>query len=275
MGANSRLRRGVKRVANRALKARGYSWLQASAMAWDIRSGAWTEPELALVPLAVRRGETVLDIGANYGCWSYHLDRAVGPSGRVYAFEPVPFTNAALRRVARLLRFRSVHIRSEGCAEFPGELAFTVPIQDNGAISAGQAHLATRSDKRDGHEAHVRWDRDEEVSCPVVRLDDLEIDGEVTLIKCDIEGGELLAFRGCTELIGRWRPTVVAEINPWFLEGFGQTVQDLAAFFEERGYAMYILKDGKLSTVRPENVIEANYVFVHPQNADRMDSILA
>jgi FkbM family methyltransferase len=272
VGANSTARRAVKLVATRALGPTGYSWLQALAMAWDIRTGDWEEPEIGLIADVVRPGETAVDIGANYGSWSFHLDRAVGPTGRVYAFEPVPFTHAALRRVARLLRFRKVEIHAEGCGDQPGSLTFTVPVQDNGAISAGQAHLAGRDDQRDGRERHVRWDQEREVTCPVVRLDDVGLVGDVSFVKCDIEGGELLAFRGARSLLVAHHPTVVAEINPWFLEGFGQAVDDLVGFFIELGYALYRLDapTGHLLPVAAADVVEANYVFVHPDRLDRL-----
>jgi len=100
MGANSLARRLLKKVLFPFLDKRGYQLIQCVAKAWDIRTGSWSEPELDLIPFAVQKGESVLDIGANYGLYTYHLSRAVGPSGRVYAFEPVPFTTATLRLVS-------------------------------------------------------------------------------------------------------------------------------------------------------------------------------
>jgi len=38
----------------------------------------------------LREGMTVMDVGANWGLYSLLASRAVGPSGKVYAFEPVP-----------------------------------------------------------------------------------------------------------------------------------------------------------------------------------------
>jgi FkbM family methyltransferase len=246
-------------------------------MAMDIRAGRFREPELDLVGVAVHIGETALDLGANYGMYTYPLDRAVGSTGHVYAFEPLPFTSAVLRRVGRLLRFRRVDIVTKGCGERAGTLSFTVPVQDSGAISAGQAHFSSRQDDRPDKEVHVRWPAHEEVTCEVVALDQFLPDLEhLSFVKCDIEGAELFAFRGGRRLIERHHPTVLVEINPWFLEGFGQTVDELVGFFAERGYRLYRYDDTLRELIEEpaERVVEDNYVFVHPDREDRLTSFV-
>jgi len=277
MGGDSQVRRLVKKSAHRLLGQSGYGWLQAVAMAADIRAGRLSEPELEVVVSAVFPGDIVVDMGANYGMYTYPLDRAVGPAGRVYAFEPVPFTFAVLRHVSRLLRLRNVELLAMGCGKESGTMSFTVPVQDSGAISAGQAHLSSRHDERPGKATHVRWPDEEEVHCGVVALDDiLPTESNVSLIKSDIEGAELFAFQGAGDLIDRNHPTVLAEINPWFLEGFGQTVDDLVGFFATRGYSLYRYDEAAEMLVEqaPDKIVEDNYLFVHPDRADRLAPFL-
>src|SRR5207244_2514366 len=75
---------GVTALMRTWLKARMrrvpivYALALIAVKALDIRRGRWTEPELRLIPLVVRPGESAIDVGANYGLWSYHLARAVG-----------------------------------------------------------------------------------------------------------------------------------------------------------------------------------------------------
>lgn len=276
MASDSSVRRIVKRSANRLLGERGYAWLQAVAMARDIRSGAVAEPELALLS-AVRPSETVIDVGANYGFWAVPMARAVGSRGRVLAFEPVPFTVAALRRVLRLLRVRNVDVRAVACSDAPGTLALRVPVQGTGAISAGQAHFAGRDDDRAGHEQHVRWPESRLVSCEVVRLDDVvPRDADVSLIKCDVEGAELQVLEGAAALLARCKPIVVAEINPWFLEGFELSVPVLLDRLGAMGYRCHRLDAGtdRLVPVGVDDVDEDNYVFVHDDRRDRVAALL-
>lgn len=281
MGANSLARRIVKRALYPLLNERSYRVLQGMSKAWDIYRGDWSEPELELIPYAVRPGETALDIGANYGLYCYHLSRALGEGGRVYAFEPIPFTVSTLRLVIRLLGLQNIEVIEKGCSDQNGAVSFTLPIQDSGAISAGLAHIQTRYDERPGKEIHFKYQKTSSVVCEVVRLDDfLPGHAEISFVKCDIEGAELLALRGAEKLIERWAPTIVCEINPWFLEGFGISLGELLEFFAKRGYAMYRydpIPSGarKLKAIAPEEVVEDNYVFLHPRRKERLAPLLS
>jgi FkbM family methyltransferase len=276
MGADSLPRRLLKKVLAPVLSDRSYKIIQGVSKAWDIRSGGWSEPELDLIPLAIRRGETAIDIGANFGLYSYYLSRAVGESGKVFAFEPVPFTAATFELVARLLRFRSVELVAKGCGDRAGELTFTVPIQDSGAIITGLVHMGQRNDDRDGRARHARFEKTKEIRCEVVVLDDyLGELRDVSFIKCDIEGADLFAMRGATKIIERHHPTIVCEINPWFVEGFGLTVGELVGFFTQRGYQLYRYQQKQLRPTPVDQVEEDNWIFVHPDRRDRLASLLA
>jgi FkbM family methyltransferase len=277
MGANSAARRLAKKALYPVLNEHTYVYFQAVAKAWDIRKGRWSEPELDLIPRAVRAGETALDVGANYGLYSYHLSRV--PRVRVYAFEPVPFTFRTLKLVARLLGFRGVKLIEKGCSDRAGRIAFTVPVQASGAMAAGQAYIGGRDDTREGKEKQVRWATTRDVSAEVVALDEFLPNIEhLSLIKCDIEGAELLCFRGAQRLIGEHLPTVICEINPWFLEGFGIKLEDLLDFFDVRGYKLYrYVDDGRarrLCEVSAAEVEEDNFIFIHPSRLERFDGLL-
>ncbi|MES1254416.1 MAG: FkbM family methyltransferase [Acidobacteriota bacterium] len=276
MAANSLLRRAIKKSLAPLLNEGVYRYLQGAAVAMDIRRGKWREPELDLIPFAVRPGDTVLDLGANYGFYTYHLSRAAGPSGRVHAFEPVPFTYRTLTLVARLLGLKNATCVAKGCSDTAGTIEVTLPIQKSGAPSAGQAHIGTRNDAREGSETQVRWDRTTRVTCEVVAIDDyLPSIDRVSLIKCDIEGAELLAFRGAARTIDAHHPTVICEINPWFLDGFGLRLDDLVGFFTSRGYGIYrYTSDKKLLPVASlDDIVEDNYVFIHPDRRAPLASL--
>jgi FkbM family methyltransferase len=276
MGADSLVRRALKAVMYPVLNEQTYSYVQGLAKAGDIRRGKWHEPEIDLLRYAVAPGDTVLDLGANDGLYAYHLSRAVGPGGRVYAFEPVPFTFRTLRLVSRLLNLRNVTLVDKGCSDAAGRIAFDVPVQSSGAISGGQAHIVARNDKRPGAETHVRWDRTRRVECDIVSLDSFlpEI-RNLSLIKSDIEGAELLAFRGAARLIEANVPTVICEINPWFLDGFNLTLEDLIGFFRARGYALYRYTAGRrLVPMATIDVVEDNYVFIHARRLSPFASLL-
>jgi FkbM family methyltransferase len=274
MGANSLPRRLVKRLLAPVLNEATYSVLQAVAMGWDIKSGGWYEPELELLTLGLREGETAIDVGANYGLYAYHMSRAVGPRGKVYCFEPVPFTARTFRLIQRALRFRhNVELVNAGCAEKSGRVTFTVPVNDTGAISAGLVHMG-RNDEREGND-RVQSFRTKTIECDVVSLDEhLAGVDRVALVKCDIEGADLFAMRGARGLLEKHHPTVIIEITPWYLEGFGLTVADVTQFFGGLGYRCYRYVDGTLIASNEDSIEEDNWVFVHPSRRDRFARIL-
>jgi FkbM family methyltransferase len=280
LGANSAVRKLAKTILYPIANEKTYKYLQAASKALDIRKGTWTEPEIDLLAIALRPGETALDIGANFGLYAYHMGRAVGSRGKVYSFEPVPFTYATLKIVGKLLGFsRNVELVPKGCSNENALVTFSVPVQESGAFATGQAYIGARDDDHSGKEEQVRWSGTREVGAEVVRLDDFlpEI-ADLPLIKADIEGAELFCFRGAEKLIDQQLPTVICEINPWFLEGFGVTLMDLTGFFTGKGYRIYFYEEvsgiKRLREVAESDIVEDNYIFLHPSREARFTHLL-
>ncbi len=277
MAANSLPRRVVKKLIAPVLTEGTYSLFQALAMGWDIKRGSWWEPELELIDRVVREGDTVIDIGANYGLWAYYASNAVGPHGKVYCFEPIPFTAKTFRLIGKGLRFlHNVELVNKGCGERSDRVAFTVPVQGGVAISAGLVHMIGRNDDRPGRQVHAAFEHTKTVECDVVALDEYLPNVErLSLLKCDIEGADLYAMRGARKTLEKHKPVIIIEITPWFLEGFGLGVPDIYGFFTDLGYRCFKYDDGgRLIPTSVDQIVEDNWVFVHPENQSRVASIL-
>jgi FkbM family methyltransferase len=218
----------------------------------------------------VREGETAIDLGANHAMWTWPLARAVGERGRVLAFEPVPYTAGTLSLVIRRLGLSNVDLIQKGVGASAGEATFLVPFQPSGVTEAGRAHLAQRNDAVAAPGRMVRAE--------IVRLDDfLDRTSSVTLIKADIEGAELFAFQDAVELIERDAPTIVCEIDPNLLRGFGLVAGDVMEFFSNRDYKMlrYEQTSRELTPVTdPASVDRGNYLFVHSSRFGRLSDFV-
>jgi FkbM family methyltransferase len=275
MASNSLPRRVVKKLLAPVLTEGTYSVLQAVAMGWDIRRGAWHEPELELLGYALRKGETAIDIGANFGLYAYHLSRVVGPSGKVYCFEPIPFTARTFRLVQRGLGFgKNVELVAKGASDRTGRTQFTVPVMGTGAISAGLVHMG-RNDERPGKDKRANF-ATKQVECEVVAIDEyLPNARDVALVKCDIEGADLFAMRGMRSILDKDKPTVIIEINPWYLDGFRLTVEDITSFFGDLGYECYRYAEHRLQRVTSKDIVEDNWIFLHPSRRDRFRTLLS
>src|SRR5438552_12448039 len=86
-------------------------------------NGIWERENTAVVRRLLSPGATVFDIGANTGYYTLLFSHLAGAHGRVYAFEPVPSTRAALERnVARAATSSNVQILPVAVSDHPGEV---------------------------------------------------------------------------------------------------------------------------------------------------------
>jgi len=149
----------------------------------------------------LEEGDTVLDIGANRGIYTYWMSRAVGPSGRVIAFEPQPEMQEALRDTCETFSLDKVERVARGLSSEPGELRMRRPVNHWGGAS-----FESRE-----HECDM-----DEFQVPVTTLDafaeEIGLEG-VDLIKCDVEGHELAVFRGGEKLLTSQRPALLFECD--------------------------------------------------------------
>ena len=275
VSTDTTLRRITKRLIKHCVTDSAYQTIQAWTVAWDIRTHAWYEPELDLISNAVWAGDQALDIGANFGLYSYHLARATAPGGSVYAFEPIPWTCAIFTKVARVLSMHNVRLIQKGCSNREGHVRFRAPLQKHGVISAGLAHLAAQE------EPNANQDHFRDFESDVVRLDSfLDQFERLTFIKCDVEGAEALVFEGAIRLLETHQPTVVCEVVKGRLEAFGPTMDKFFALFRSFGYDIYRYRKkggtdaGWLIPIESLREADGNYTFVHPRYRKRLAAFL-
>lgn len=152
------------------------------------------EPEMVPIVAACDPDGTAVDVGSWYGPWSHWLARRVQ---RVTAFEPNPAVAAVLRASAA----PNVDVHQVAISDQPGELQLRV----SGTGRGEEGRSAIKVDDLDGTEIVVE----------ARTLDSYGLD-RVRLVKIDVEGYELPAVRGALELIRRWHPILVIELETRF-----------------------------------------------------------
>lgn len=192
------------------------------------------------LPQLVGPGDVCIDIGANLGYYSRPLARLTGPSGRVYAVEPMPPMLAVLRR--NLAGCPNVEILPYAL----GEESHTIRMANDSARTAG--YLGTgRNFVSDGASR-----ADVEFTAEMRRGSELfSALGRVDFIKCDIEGYELHVMREMRPLLARFCPVVLIETG-------GANRPEIIRLFGELGYAGYTLDRGRevpLGPASPEKDI--------------------
>lgn len=180
-------------------------------------------------------GATVVDVGASWGLFTYHLTRRVGKAGRVYSFEPHPDNAPMLRKLDAALPY--VQFNQVAVSDESGTAQLLVPSRHNRQVTA-QGSLAHGFD---GQGVDVR-----KIEVPLVRLDDqLGPDVDVDFVKIDVEGHEMSVLRGGSEMFRRCRPTILIEIEQRHLS---VPIGDVFRLIEDLGYHLYYVSD---TTLRP------------------------
>jgi FkbM family methyltransferase len=155
------------------------------------------EPEYDLLGSVVRPGDWVLDIGANIGQYTYRLSDLVGPSGRVFALEPLPQTFGLLVANARRFPHPNVTLLAVAASDQNRISDMAVPRFDSGLPNYYRAQLTASGS----------------AGTPVfcMRLDRTLFPKPVSLVKIDAEGHDHAVVRGMTSLLARDHPLVIVE----------------------------------------------------------------
>jgi FkbM family methyltransferase len=143
-------------------------------------------------------GGVFVDVGANIGYFTALAAHRVGAAGLVLAIEPMDKNLQLIYRSLERNGFNNVRVHA--CAA--SDRMETVCVATGSGTSNGQV-LRSSELSRSSIWAQTR------------RLDDLVADvRRIDLVKMDIEGFELLAWRGFRRSLAQHRPIVLSEFHP-------------------------------------------------------------
>jgi len=209
------------------------------------------DPEIRILKRFVKPGDTVVDVGAHRGAYTWHLSRLAGSTGHVYAFEPQP------ELVERLRSWNgtNVVVHAVGLSDHAGSANLTIPVWGNTSM-LGHATLESAEAVEDARHLEVR----------TKMLD--EFDLSPTLIKVDVEGHEVSVLRGGDHTVSSSRPVLLLEID-YRHQGENDNRQKLIVWLKERDYVAHYVKQGVLTVFGElpheddpnEQLSQADYVY--------------
>jgi FkbM family methyltransferase len=203
-------------------------------------SGLWRElDEVSVMQRFVREGDVAFDIGANIGLHSILLSHLIGAQGRLHAFEPNTELVPALTRTLSNLENATLH--TIALSDKDDESTLFVPPDDS---MASLKDWTVGTNLREDVEPRL-------VTCQQRRMDDLVGDRllpQPDFIKCDVEGAELLVFKGGHKTLERAdAPIILFEINRDASGGFGYGVsgaKDFLAGLQSPRYEFFKVQKG-------------------------------
>jgi FkbM family methyltransferase len=214
--------------------------------------GIYEEFETNLIKQEVKKGDVILDIGANIGYYTLIFAKLVGESGKVYAFEPDPTNFALLKKNIEANGYNNV-----------------VLIQKAVSNKSEKIKLYISKENRGDHRIYPSYESRQTVEIECVRIDDYNIP-KVDFIKMDIQGSELGAIQGMENLLNLNQPlTLITELWPFAMKKFGTDAREYINLLENHRFQYTeidekanllkaITKEEILSKYTPDNHFDTN-----------------
>lgn len=180
----------------------------------------------------LRPGMKVVDVGANLGLYSLLFSRLVGPSGRVFSFEPDPElfasfeANCRRQEAANLARFEVALGAREGSAQLCRSL-----------IHSGDNRLDRRHPPALCRTFGVR----------VARLAEMLPGERIDFVKIDVQGRERQVLEGMREILAGDAPLkILLEFSPRLLREAGSDPLELLEYLRSFSLRLSLPEGGAL-----------------------------
>jgi FkbM family methyltransferase len=210
-----------------------FSWRDA---AWDALFGLMKE------------GQVVFDVGTNIGYTLLRAAQCVGPTGKVFGFEPAHRNYSKCLKNLELNGLPNVEVQKLALGNTNGPQRLVITDEHN----TGMNRLA--GDQESGE------------SVEVIKLDDWVIQNSIThidVIKIDVEGFELNVLKGGYAAIQQHKPALFIEINDSYLRHFGASVQEIFLLLVSQGYNLYDIFFRKISPVDKAEFFHSDIIALH------------
>ena len=180
----------------------------------DFLFGMYDRRELELVREHLRDGDFV-DVGAHVGLYAVTAARAT--RGRVLAFEPNPSAREQLERNLELNGCENVIVLPAAVADRAGHALLHVPASPDPSFSSLSGGRFA-----EGEPVHVAVTT---VDTEVARLE-----LRPTVVKVDVEGGELGVVRGMERTLRDHRPVLLVEASEESARELARRLERYSAF---------------------------------------------
>lgn len=193
-----------------------------------IQNGIFEESSTQIIKQLVKKGNVVLDIGANIGYYSVLFSKLVGYTGKVFCFEPTEHYSNVLKMNLEANNIQNTDIFKIGLSNKNQELEIQIgnssatlhPIENQVSTKKELIKLTTLDEFIKHH--HLQ---------------------KIDFVKIDIDGHEPLFFEGAQKTLDKYNPIVLLEVNhPNYIEA-GFNAWDFYDFLKKNNYIIYCEDD--------------------------------
>jgi FkbM family methyltransferase len=193
----------------------------------------------------------IFDIGANIGWFTLTIAKSI-KNTQIYAFEPIKHTYQQLAYNLKLNNINNVKAVNSALGENEGTTSFFYYKEGSGNASMRKLSSEYKAERVKGK---------------VMKLDDFVAKNRIKRIdflKCDVEGAELMVFKGGLESIKKFKPVIFAELLRKWSKPFGYHPNDVIDLLGDIGYKCFVINKGRLKPFGRvnEETKETNFFFI-------------
>ena len=200
--------------------------------------------ETNIIKQEIKKGDVVLDIGANIGYYTLLMADMVGTDGKVFAFEPEPYNFELLRKNIEINVCKNVILERKAISNYNKK-----------------SNLYLSKDNTGMHRLNESKYCEKYIEVNVIKLDDYfynnELINKIKFIKIDVEGSELDVLQGMESILeNNNQITILLEFIPEHLIEHGSNPIHLIEFLLDRNFRLYTIVDGKKEQVNESLIKE-------------------
>ncbi len=182
---------------------------------------------IAYVNASIEKGQTVIDIGAHKAGYLYFMLKRVGPTGQVFAFEPQSILYQYIKKMKGLFRWDNITIEHLALSDAEGTATLYIPTNKKSKTSSPGATIVA-------YKEPASFGATETVSTETLDVYCNRHNIQPAFIKIDVEGNELRVFQGGINILKKYKPKIIVEIEERHVGK--EKVLETFNFLESLGY---------------------------------------
>ncbi len=149
---------------------------------WLSINGVYEKFETELVKQKIKKGDIVLDVGANIGYYTLIFAKLVGDTGKVFAFEPDPTNFQILKKNIALNGYKNVELIQKALSDKNQKVTLILNKQNTAGNYLSSKHQTSKNS----------------IQIDAITTDDYfkNFKQKIDFIKIDVEGAETMVLKG-------------------------------------------------------------------------------
>ncbi len=196
-------------------------------------NGIYERIETEVVTKKVKKGDTVVDLGAHIGYYTLIFAKLVGEEGKVIAFEPDPDNFALLKKNVEINGYKNVVLVQKAATDIPGKIKLY--------LSEG------RADNR----IYDSYDGRKSIEIESINLDNYFKDSseKIDFIKIDVQGAEGRVIQGMSLTLQKNKDIeIMIEFWPIGLKMSGILAEELINLLQKYQFKLYYFSGEPVNT---------------------------